>query len=94
MNYVYTYLIPILILVISYFTINRKPQKASEWVNLILKALPYEFGYMFFVYYLDKEQHIDTGWSFLSLITILLPIAAVAIILKICYWLRNIKPKQ
>ncbi len=91
MYYVYTYLIPVLILGINYYATNPKPQRASEYVNLVLKTLPYEFGYMFFVYYIDREQHIDTGWSFLSLITILIPITVIVLLLKIFYWIKNKK---
>lgn len=89
MYYVYTYLIPVLILGISYYSTNPKPQKASEYVNLLLKALPYELGYMFFVYYIDREQHVDTGWSFLSLITILIPITVIVLLLKLVYWIKS-----
>lgn len=92
MFYVYTILVPMLILVINYLI--TKPRKASGYVNLLLKTIAQELGYAFFIYYLDKEQHIDTGWTFYTLIFFLIPITAIVLLLKLLYLIKNAKKKR
>ena len=89
MQYLFVILIPVLILGANYWASKHKPKKVDKWVNLLLKTLPHEWGYTFFVYYIDMEQKVDTDWAFLTLIMVLLPLTGIILLLKIFYWLKS-----
>jgi hypothetical protein len=89
MQYLFVILIPVLILGANYWASKQKPKTVSEWANLILRTLPHEWGYAFFVYYIDMEQKVNTGWAFLTLVMILLPLTVVILFLKLFYWLKS-----
>jgi hypothetical protein len=93
MFYVYVLFIPVLILAIDYGIAKPKPRKVSEYISLLLKAMPHEFGYAFLLYYLDNEKNIDTGWSFLTLIMFFIPITVIVLLLKLFYWLKASRNK-
>ena len=82
MFYVYTILIPVLIVAGSYLaTAKYKPK--YWYVDVLLKALFWTYFYTFFLYYLDSENKIDSGWAFVTLITFLMPVSAIIFILKL-----------
>ena len=89
MFYIYTILIPALILVLNYCITVPKPQKLSEYVNLLLKTLPHLLGYVFFLYYIEREQNVHTGGADLGLFIFLIPITAIVLLLKLFYWIKN-----
>ena len=89
MYYIYAYLLPILILVINYYAATSKPKRFSEWVRLLMRTMLHELGYMFFIFYLDTEQKVDTGWAFLTLVTILIPIAAIVFVLWLFFLFKE-----
>lgn len=89
MFYIYSLVIPILILVVNYYVSTSKPQKPSEYINLLIRTLPHEYGYMFFLYYLEREKHVHTGWADLGLFIFLIPITAILIFLYIFYWIKG-----
>jgi len=62
MFYIYTILLPVLILVLNYYT-NPRPKKASEYVSVLLKAVPHVLGYAFLLYFLEREDYINTSWT-------------------------------
>lgn len=93
MFYLYVLFIPVLILVVDYGLSSPKPRVISEYINLLLKAMPHEFGYAFLLYYLDNEKNIDTGWSFLTLIMLFIPITAILLLLKLFYWFKASRNK-
>jgi hypothetical protein len=70
MSWIYAIAIPILIVVINYLVTKNKTQKASVYINILLKSLPHQWGYAFFLYYLEQEQKVDTGWAPITLITV------------------------
>lgn len=80
MFYVYTLLIPLLILGANYLATKPKPRKVSAHINVLLKALPHEWGYMFFLYYLETEKDIDIGWGALTVFFFLVPITVIVLI--------------
>jgi len=86
--FVYLIIIPIIILAINYYVTNPKPIKFNEFVSLIFKTLPHLWGYTFFLYYLEREQHIQTYGADLGISVFLLPISGVVIVLRIFYWIK------
>ena len=91
MPFVYTILIPVLIIAINYLVTKNRPQRASDYINILVRSLPHQYGYMFFLYYLGNEKIADTGWAPITLITFLIPISIILILLKIFYWVKNRK---
>jgi len=89
MFYVYTILIPILILLLSSYITNPRPKKISDFVNLIFKMIPHFFGYAFFLYFLEMEGYIDTGWTFYTVLFYMILISIIVIILKIFFFLKK-----
>ena len=71
MPFVYTILIPVLIIAINYLVTKNRPQRASDYINILVRSLPHQYGYMFFLYYLGNEKIADTGWAPITLITFL-----------------------
>lgn len=91
MPFIYTILIPVLIIAINYWVTKNRPLKASDYINILVRSLPHQYGYMFFLYYLGNEKIADTGWAPITLITFLIPISIILILLKIFYWMKNRK---
>lgn len=91
MFYIYSVLIPLLIMFISYYLTTQKPKKASEYVSLLLKIIPSLFGYAFFLYFLESESYINSDWTFYTVIFFLIPITVIAILLKVFYWIKKVR---
>ena len=89
MFYIYALVIPLLILLANYYVASSKPKKVSEYVNLFLRTLPHELGYMFFLYYVEREQNIHTGGADLALFIFLIPITAILLLLYIFYLIKR-----
>lgn len=89
MFYVYTILIPILILLIN--SSITKHRKACEYVNLLLKTIPNIFGYAFFLYFLENEHYISSDWTFYTVLFFLIPITAIVLLLKLSCFIKNAK---
>ncbi len=89
MFYVYTILIPILILVLGYYWVSPKPKKISDFISLIFKMIPHCFGYAFFLYFLENEGYIDANWSFYTMLFFMIPISIIIITLRIFYFLKK-----
>ena len=89
MFYVYTVLIPILILLLGSYIANPRPKKIPDFVNLIFKMIPHFFGYTFFLYFLEMEGYIDTGWTFYTVLFYMIPISIIVIVLKIFYFFKK-----
>lgn len=90
MFYVYAFLIPLVILAIDYGLTTPKPKSGVEWINLLLKALPHEWCYVFFLYYIETAQNISTGYADFGITVFLLPLTGIIILLKLFYWIRSI----
>jgi len=88
MEYLFTIAGPVLIIVLNYWATKVKPINISDYVNILIRALPDEFGYMFFLYYLDTEKIVDAGWAPITLVTFLIPISIILLLLKIFFWLK------
>lgn len=92
MFYVYTIVVPVLMLLINYSLIKPKPKVLIEYVGLLLKTAPYLFGYAFFLYFLEKENYINTSWTFYTVLFFSIPITLIALLIKIIYWIKKKKP--
>lgn len=91
MFYVYTILIPSIILVLNYWAVKSKPKKASEYVNFLFRTLPHMLGYMFFLYYLEREKDVHTGGADLGLFIFLIPVTVIMVLLKFYYFIKGRK---
>lgn len=88
MFYVFSILIPVLILGIGYLIAPKKPRSFKEIVGFLATLLPYLFCYALLLYFVNMEGYIDTGWAFFSVIFFLLPVGGVVLLLKLIYWIR------
>jgi len=88
MLYFYALMLPIIILVIAYYKSTPTPKDFYGYLTLLFKSFPSLFAYGFFLYFLDMEKYIDTGWSFYSLMFFLVPIAIIVLFLKVFYWFK------
>ncbi len=86
MFYIYTLLIPIILLLLGFWLTNTNLKKASSVVNLIFQMIPHFFGYAFFIYFLEMEGYIIAPWAFYTIIFYLIPISAIIIILKFYFY--------
>lgn len=89
MFYVYTIVIPVLILLLGYYLTKPHPTKLSDFVNLIFKMIPHFFGYSLLLYFLEMEEYIDTSWTFYTMLFFLIPISVIIVILKIFYSIKK-----
>ena len=89
MFYLYTIVVPILILAFNYFFSRIKPEKFIEYVDLLIKTVPHILGYAFFLYFLEREKHINTSWTFYSVLIILIPITVILLIIRLYYFVKS-----
>ncbi len=82
MLYVYTILIPIAIVIIIQRFSNYTFRSFTGIVSIIFRSLPYLYGYGFFLYYLESNQFVSTGWSTYSFFFFLIPLSVVVLFLK------------
>ena len=88
MFYICTIFVPVLMLLVVYFISNTKPRVFIDYVGLVLKTTPYLFGYSFFLYFLEKENFINTSWTFYSILFFLIPITVITMVIKIFYRIK------
>lgn len=91
MFYLYTILGPVLILLINYSKIKPKPRRVNEYAGAFLLSSPHLFGYAFFLYFMEKENHINTSWTFYTVLFFSIPFTLIALLIKIIYWIKNRK---
>jgi hypothetical protein len=82
MLYEYTILIPIVIVIIIQRFSNYAFGSFTGIFSLMFRSLPYLYGYGFFLYYLESNQFISTGWSTYSFFFFLVPLSVVVLFLK------------
>lgn len=88
MFYIYTILIPGLILGANYI-LSPKPKKNNDFVNLVFKMIPHLWGYTFFMYFLEAESYINTSWVFYTMVFYMIPITMIVGLLKIFYFIKK-----
>ena len=74
MFYVYTLIIPILIILLGIWLKRVKFKEIRNLVNILFQMIPHLFGYAFLIYFLERENYIDSSWAFYTLIFFLSPI--------------------
>jgi len=89
MFYIYTIVIPLLLLIVGFLVTNTKSRKSKSLVNIIFKMIPHLFGYAFFVYFLEMEEYINAPWAFYTIIFYLIPLSIITIIFKIYFFYRK-----
>ena len=89
MFYVYTLIIPILIILLSVWTKEDKIKEISSLVNTLFQIIPHLFGYAFLIYFLETESYIDSSWAFYTIIFYLIPICIIILFLKIFFVIRK-----
>ncbi len=94
MFYIYAIAIPLLILFTDYVTTKPKPKSWDRWVSLFLRALPHEWCYVFFLYYLEGEFEIDTYAVCLGMTIFLLPITVLLVLIKLIPWVIRLFKKD
>jgi len=67
MFYIYSILLPALILFIIYFIAGR-PRIWSKIVNCLFTSFIVLIVYTLVIYFLEMESYIDSGWAFYSLL--------------------------
>ncbi len=89
MFYVYTLIIPILIILLSVWIKEDKIKEISSLVNTLFQIIPHLFGYAFLIYFLETESYIDSSWAFYTLIFFLIPVSFIILVLKIFLAIRK-----
>jgi len=81
MFYLYTILVPTLILVLGYLLRKPKPKSFRDYVVLISRIIPFIIAYTILIYYLEMNDIITTGWVAYTLLFFLFPVAIVVLII-------------
>lgn len=87
--YLFAFIGPIVILILNYLLATETPKTFTDYLNVLLYALPHLWGYMFFIYFLGMEKYVDTGYSPITLITFLTPTTIIALLLKLFLWVKG-----
>lgn len=74
--YFYSVVIPILIYGV-FAIMYAKDLKFSLLLKAFIRALPYLYLYLFVLYYLEREDLIETGWAFYTLMFFLVPLSII-----------------
>lgn len=89
MFYVYTLVIPILIMLLGIWLKGVKFKEILNLVNILFQMIPHLFGYAFLIYFLERENYIDSSWAFYTLIFFLIPVSFIILVLKIFFSIRR-----
>lgn len=73
--YIYSILIPLIIILVYWVLSNNKPVGFLNVVKYSINIFFHLVGYMFFLYYLNSEKNINIGGADLALFIFLIPIA-------------------
>ena len=88
MFYFYTILIPILIIVASFY-LEDKPSRKQDVVNFLFNLVKTFFTYSLLLYYLESELIINTSWTFYTIFFFLIPFSILVIPFKLYYFFKN-----
>ncbi len=88
MDIAYLVLGPFAIILANYIASGR-PRSFIGYLDVLLKARPHLYGYLFFLYYLGMERIADTGWAPITLMIVLVPITVLAVLIRVAYMIRR-----
>lgn len=80
MYYVVVVVIPLSIAVLSFLLTRKRDQVRWHIVRSLVKSLPYQYVYLFLVYFLEREGYIESNWQFYSFGFFLIPISVILIV--------------
>ena len=89
MFYVYTILLPVIILCIGYYSSKTKLKGFRSFISFMSKYLIYLFLYGLILYFLEMENYINDGWVFYSLMFFLIPITLFVLFCRIYFWFKK-----
>lgn len=89
MFYVYTLVIPLLIVLFGIWIKDVKLKEIPSVVNILFQMIPHLFGYAFLIYFLERESYIDSSWAFCTLIFFLIPVCLTILVLKIFFSMKR-----
>ncbi len=88
MFYFYTIIIPILIIVVSFY-LEDKPSRKQDVINFLFNLVKTFFTYTLLLYYLESELIINVGWTFFAMLFFLIPFSILVIPFKLYYFFKN-----
>lgn len=91
MLYVYTILIPLVIVFVVQRLSRYSISSIKGIADLLFKSLPYLYGYGFLLYYLESEKFISPGWNTYSFFFFLVPGSLIILFLKAYFHFRERK---
>lgn len=80
MFYIIVIVIPLVIALLSYVFTKRSDRFKWHLIRSVVKSLPYQFGYLLLLYFLEMEDYIESNWQFYSLAFFLIPISIILLI--------------
>ncbi len=85
---IYTILIPLAILIVSYF-IDRKSDKDRNIVNFYFDLFKNYIFYALLLYYLGAENFLNVGLSFVTVMMFTIPLGIIIIPFKLYYFFKK-----
>lgn len=83
MFYIYSIVIPVIIIVLGFYFNKIKLHKFVDYVNVLLKTVPYLFTYTLLLYFLEMENYLSSGWGFYSIMFFLIPATSIMVVIKV-----------
>jgi len=83
MFYIYSIVIPVIIFVLGFYINKIKLHNFVDYVNVLLKTVPYLFTYALLLYFLENENYLSSGWAFYSILFFLIPATLIMIFIKV-----------
>lgn len=84
MYYIYVIVFPMVILLLGGYVEKKRLNNIRNVISCFFKMLPCLWLYVFFIYFLETKDYIDTGWTFYTLLFFMIPISIIVIIKRSC----------
>lgn len=95
MFYLYTIIIPLVIVGVLYFFNTSKLRGFEDYINLLFTALKYYFTYALLLEHFFIHKHVkEVGWVLYTLAYFLYNIGIPIIILKLYFWIKGLLKKN
>lgn len=85
MFYIIVIVIPLVIALLSYVFTKKSDRFKWHLVRSVVKSLPYQYGYLFLLYFLEMENYVESNWQFYSLGFFLIPISIILLIIHFIF---------
>jgi heme/copper-type cytochrome/quinol oxidase subunit 4 len=87
--YVFALAIPLVILVVSFLFQRKGDGSRYLWLVSTVRSLPYQYIYLFLLYFLEMEDYVDSGGAFYTLFFFLVPISIIAVFFHLIFRNRS-----